>query len=164
MKSKIFLAMAFFALGISALLWLKMRAHSEYDDQLFIDRAVDYYVNIYQKRKTSFTDLDGTEAIAYIPFTSRRGFLQKNPAYISVEDFIEHNPECCLFSYRGGEGYLPSWLQRVSNNYKGVVTLTDERRRGVDGDLAEHTFQFEIQMNSDAVPILPIISLYVEGN
>lgn len=164
MKSKFFVILALLALGLVAMLWLRSRDHSEYDEQLYIDSAINYYVNDFQKRKTSFTNPDGTEGVAFLPYTSHEGFLQKTPAYISVVDFLEHNPECCLFSYRGGEGHLPSWFQRMSNNYEGVVTLTDKRRRVIDGNLAEHTFQFEIQMNSDTSPILPIINLYVQGN
>lgn len=43
--------------------------------------------------------------------------------YASVEVFLDQNPDCCRYSYRGSDGRLPRWANRVRNGYNGGILL-----------------------------------------
>ncbi len=46
--------------------------------------------------------------------------LEAKP-YSSSDEFNSLNPDCCTFSYRGAEGYLPNRFWRYKNNFVGFV-------------------------------------------
>ena len=91
--------------------------------------------------------------------TSATYFSENGPieryylVYESVEEFRTLNPDCCRFSFRGSDGWLPSSRKRTATNYAGVVTITYILRRVENGDIIKTTHQTEIPMNASAEPI-----------
>ncbi|MCF6273510.1 MAG: hypothetical protein L3J37_10040 [Rhodobacteraceae bacterium] len=116
------------------------------DDEVFIQKALEHFVVMQQG-----------PAIGFLQFNLySRDKSPSDGSYVtpdSVDAFLAENPDCCKFSYRGAEGWLPNWQRRISNDYVGVVSINYALRRSADGVIFETIHQAEIPINSCGEPI-----------
>ncbi len=80
--------------------------------------AIPFFLDSYPPI-ISYTDIEkGPDG-----FTSR--LFRKRPsnsiAYLSIDDFLQANPDCCKFSTGGPEGDSPSAWQRFTGGNSGFV-------------------------------------------
>jgi hypothetical protein len=85
-----------------------------------ISTAIDYYIE--NQNDTAFQS-DGDNGIVTV----------KYKIFADRAEFLEHYPDCCRFSYRASEGYLPNAFDRWWYSYAGVV-LIQAGWRQIDGD------------------------------
>ena len=76
-----------------------------------IEAAVEHYVAQMQPRSISLPISDGG--------FERFGAL----AYDTVSEFLEDNPNCCTFRWRGVDGYRPHWILGLFHNVGGFVFI-----------------------------------------
>lgn len=86
------------------------------------------------------------------------GSIKKYPVikYTSVEEFLEFNNNCCTFSRRGQETFLPSLPYRIINDYEGTVLVDDWKLRILtdSGEEVSALIDTAVQMNSCGTPIV----------
>jgi len=115
---------------------------NEIEAETYIENAVRFYLAEHQVG-SSVTYSDNGSSV-------RKHFT----LYTSLEEFMSENPDCCIFSYRGPEGYVPPLWQRLFYSYEGVVMMNNYRLRIVgEGDVREPGLGFAIPMNSSAEPL-----------
>lgn len=109
------------------------------EDEVFIQKALEHFIATQNDSIWS---------------SSSTGLVETQiQTYSSVDEFIEKNPNCCSFGYRGYEGELPSWWTRFQNDYAGIVFVSYVKRR-IEGDsIVEVQRRTEYPMNSCAEPI-----------
>ncbi|MBS9718956.1 hypothetical protein ACFFUT_12505 [Pseudohalocynthiibacter aestuariivivens] len=83
--------------------------------------------------------------------------------YETKDEFLADYPNCCAFSYRGAEGYLPSHGGRFRFGYKGIVSI-DAGFRRIQGDeivVEEVHAPVDLHMNSseEVIPKRPGIKI-----
>lgn len=67
-------------------------------------------------------------------YSSVEGQALEPVTYLGIEDFLARNPDCCSFSTRGEDGFVPTpeWQER--NSFYGFVNATFKAYYKKDGD------------------------------
>ncbi len=118
------------------------------DDDVLIQRTLEHFVVLQNSGYDDF--------LRYNLFSSGPVLAPWDGRYlvpISVDYFRAKNVDCCEFSYRGEDGWLPKWLKRFSTDYEGVVTINYKLRRVEGSGTVETVHKAEIPINSCAEPI-----------
>jgi hypothetical protein len=112
-------------------------------EQEFIDNAVEYFLTL-QFESAFRKNADGN--IVAVPFK----------IYSDLANFYAVSPNCCTFSYRGQDGYLPSLLYQMRHDYKGTVIIRHPILREItdDGLILHNTINRSVRMNGCAQPII----------
>ena len=114
----------------------------EIDEDNIINAAILYKMREADPQKGRHWSASGEEFTVSFPFDSPEGLR------------IEF-PDCCRFSFRGPDGWLPTWYRRYKTDYAGMVHF-DWIENHHYFDREEHIKrQFEIPMSSCAEPIPP---------
>ena len=58
--------------------------------------------------------------------------------YVSVEDFLIENPDCCRFSNSGRDGFRPNLITRLRMDIEGYVIIDYRIRTNEDGIVTYH--------------------------
>lgn len=101
----------------------------------YIQSALNYFVSDHQADVANRLTEDGPET-------------WEVDKYASVADFLNVNPDCCEFSFRGSEGYLPGWFHRLWFDFHGYVRIEFVERVSRDGQHESRVRRVEIPMNS----------------
>jgi hypothetical protein len=108
----------------------------------FIDNGVSYFLSLQYENSTRFLGGGSKEIVTY-------------KKYESLEDFYSTNPNCCTFSYIGQEGFIPSLIYRLKNDYEGTVIIRYPKLREIkeSGIIQLNTPSRSVRMNGCAQAI-----------
>jgi len=107
-----------------------------------IQAAIQYEIRRANPNNSAHFSSSGEEFTVSYPFDS-------------ADELLIDYPDCCYFSFRGPDGWLPTWYRRYKTDYAGMVHLNwTENHNYIDRE--EHiNRQFDIPMSSCAEPIPP---------
>lgn len=120
----------------------------EVDEDVYINNALEHFLALQK--------LDSNAFLRYNMISAGASYAPSGVSYlvpVSVDEFQAENVDCCRFSYRGAEGWIPSWKKRFSTDYAGFVTIKYKLRWIENNEIVEAVHKAEIPMNSCAEPI-----------
>ena len=99
-------------------------------DKKYVRLAVEVWLKYLNERNVPLSISQVPGAVGNIE--------SKEPLrFEDVDEFLRINPECCTFSYRGIDGYLPPLLWRLTKGYQGTVMVRTSRYQLDDGSVVE---------------------------
>ncbi len=101
--------------------------NEQVSEKNMINTAIDYYIE--NQNDTAFQS-DGDNGIVAV----------KYKIFADRAEFLERYPDCCRFSYRASEGYLPNAFDRWWYSYAGVVFIMAGWRQIDGGEIIEVPF------------------------
>lgn len=144
-----FFGAAFLLSPVVLILGCNEESFPESETTRVIRNSVEYFVEEMQPGYAlAYSDEEG-------------GWIRRDYVpYDSAEEFLSENPDCCVVTYRGNEGYLPPMLRRIWFSYRGLVTINNyQLRLQGEGLPTEVGSAVAIPVNTGGIPI-PLIGFY----